>query len=111
VHILAPLSYVPRLRDMLWSRGFHWGFETYQHLYVNWARFDIDLVIVESNYLSPPEAVVDEMVDFGRKLVPDALEVNQHGYHPAPFLPLGPDRPEIDPFDNEDEDAAASPSS
>ena len=80
---------------MLWSHGFHWGFKSYQHLYVNCARFDIDLATM----------------DFGRVLVPDALEVSPHGYHPAPFLPLGPDGPKIDPFDDEDENVVTGPSS
>jgi hypothetical protein len=85
VYFLAQLSYVPWLWDMLWSRGFHWGFKSYRRLYVNQARFDIDLATVESNYLSPPKAAMDEMVDSGQELVPDALEVNLHGYHPTPF--------------------------
>ena len=47
VHCLAQLSFVPWLQDMLWSRGFHWGFENYQYLYVNRACFNIDLATVE----------------------------------------------------------------
>jgi hypothetical protein len=40
------------------------GFENFQYLYVNQARFNINLAMVESNYLSPLEAAIDEMVDF-----------------------------------------------
>lgn len=111
MRFLAHLSYISWLREMLWSRRFHWGFESYRHLYVNQVCFDIDLATVESNYMSPPEAAVDEMVNSGQELVLDALEVNPYGYHPAPFLAPGLDRPEIYPFDDEDENDAAGPSS
>ena len=67
--------------------------------------------MVESNYLSPPEATVEEIVDSGQELIPDAPKVNRQGYHPTPALPPRPNGPKIDPSDDENEDVAASSSS
>jgi hypothetical protein len=61
--------------------------ENYQHLYVNRAYFNVDLATVESNFLSPPEAAIDEMVDSNREMIPYASEVNCHRFQPTPALP------------------------
>jgi hypothetical protein len=106
VRYLAELSFVPLLRNMQWSFGFHWGFENYRFLYVNRGRFDIDLATVKSDYLRLPQHAIDQMADSCLELIPDAPEVNSHGHGPTPALPPEPDGPEIDPSDDEGEDVA-----
>jgi hypothetical protein len=56
-------------------------------LYVNRAHFNVDLATVESNFLSPHEAAIDEMVDSSREMIPDAPEVNRHRFQSTPALP------------------------
>ena len=104
VRYFTQLSFVPWLRDTLWSRGFHSGFENYRYLYLNQACFDVNLDEVQSNYLRVPQDAIDKMVDSCLKLFPDAPEFNSHGHPPTLALPPGPDGPEIDPSDDEGED-------
>jgi hypothetical protein len=102
VRYLAELSFVPWLRDLLWSHKFHWGFENYRYLLINRACYNINLATVGSDYLSTPIVAIDKMVDSGRELILDDSEVNPYGFWPTPTLPLEPAGPEIDPSDDED---------
>ena len=56
-----------------------------------------------SGYLSLPTAAINEMVDAGLELIPDAPEVNPHGHQPMSFLPLEPSGLKDDPSDNDDD--------
>jgi hypothetical protein len=51
------------------------------------------------------------MVDSDRELIPNALEVNPHGFWPTPILHPKPVGPKTDPFVDEDFADAAGPSS
>ena len=75
---LVELSFVRWLCDLLWARGFHWGFENCRHLLINREHYGIDPTTVASNYLSLPTSAIDEMVDASQELILDAPEVNPH---------------------------------
>jgi hypothetical protein len=107
VRYLAELSFVPYLRDLLWAHGFHWGFENCWHLLINQERYGIDLATVASDYLSLLAIAINEMVDAGRELIPDAIKVNPYGHQPTPLLPPEPLGPEDDPSDNDDDVASS----
>jgi hypothetical protein len=59
---------------------------------------------VNFGFLLIPTCVVDELVDTGRDLIPDVLEVNVYGFRPEVILPHKPLSPEIDIDDDGDDD-------
>lgn len=81
------LSLIPWLRDLLWVKGFHWGFENCRYLTINRERFNIDPATVEFNFLTISASAIDELVDTSRDLIPNAPEVNVYGLRPVVNLP------------------------
>jgi hypothetical protein len=59
---------------------------------------------VESNFLTVLALAIDEMVDMGRDLIPNALEVNPHELQPIACLTPKPSGLEVDLVDDDDVD-------
>lgn len=69
---LKELSFVPWLRDLVWARGFYWGFENYRHLTINQDRYNIDPTTVNFDFRKLPSRAIDELADIGKNLLPNA---------------------------------------
>lgn len=82
--------------DLVWAQGFQWGFENCRYLTVNRDRYNIDPTTVDSDFLILPFGAIDELVDIGRDLLPDAPEVSvQEIYLVNVDLPPNPPGPEV----------------
>jgi hypothetical protein len=99
---LKQLSFTAWYKDHSWTRGFHWGFESFRTIASNPSIFKVEFKTVSADFLPPPEQATQELHDLRKDLFPDAPRWTdgQAGYPEDPFLPSIPS--DDSDFDSDD---------